>query len=729
KEWAAATSTFPYSGRTVFYPDGMQHYAIDITQVATDLGISPGSIESFSLTFDGYSSWNSSDTILIRFDNVGLFDLATPLSAPDNMVVSLVNSEPTVSWDAVGGATTYNVYWSTAPGVTVQNGTKLSDVTRPFAHTGIASGETYYYIVTAENNGGESGSSLEASVVVPLQAPTNISIAIASGDPVISWDTVIGATAYNLYWSSTPGVTALTGTKISDITSPFTHAGLTPGEIYYYIVTAVKSSVESGESAEVSVTLPPPAPAGFSATLAGGDAAISWGSVTSASSYNLYWSTTPGVTAQTGTKISGAVSPYTHTGLVSGESYYYVVTAVNSGGESSESIEDSVTIPPAAPVGVRAAGGSSVTGVWWDDQTGADSYNLYWSASPGVTTLNGTLIGNVSSPYRHSGLTNGNTYYYIVTAVNSSGESSPSSEVSAAAAIFSPFNEDFESGLGSWAASNGVWEAGGPPAAGPLACYGGSVQCAGTILDGSYPDYVDSHLVSPSIQLPALGTGEELQLRFWHWFLLNGNDAIAVQIQEETSPGVWSAWSELMRYTLNSGGVWTRPLIDLSAYAGKKIRLGFLIDNHGSFGGVATGWYLDDVQVSIVTGLPLALPYNDDFETGLDGWSSSNGVWEVGGPPVVGPLACNGGSAQCAGTILDGNYPDYVDSHLVSPSIQLPVLAVSEQLQLRFWHWFLLNGNDAIAVQIQEETSPGVWSAWSELMRYTLNSGGVWTRP
>ncbi|KHE92014.1 MAG: hypothetical protein K8F52_07155 [Candidatus Scalindua rubra] len=43
------------------------------------------------------------------------------------------------------------------------------------------------------------------------------------------------------------------------------------------------------------------------------------------------------------------------------------------------------------------------------------------------------------------------------------------------------FNEDFESGIGSWTIDNEVWEVGSPTSE-PGSSYGGT-QCAGTVLD------------------------------------------------------------------------------------------------------------------------------------------------------------------------------------------------------------------------------------------------------
>lgn len=85
-----------------------------------------------------------------------------------------------------------------------------------------------------------------------LSAPTGVSATAGNGQATISWNAVSGATSYNIYWSTTSGVTKTSGTKITDATSPYSHTGLTNGTTYYHVVTAVNSSGESVESAQVS---------------------------------------------------------------------------------------------------------------------------------------------------------------------------------------------------------------------------------------------------------------------------------------------------------------------------------------------------------------------------------------------------------------------------------------------------------------------------------------------
>jgi hypothetical protein len=69
------------------------------------------------------------------------------------------------------------------------------------------------------------------------------------------------------------------------------------------------------------------------------DVTLGWNDLPNATSYNIYWSDTPGVTKKTGTKISNVKSPHKISGLKKGEKYYVVVTAVNASVESEESEE------------------------------------------------------------------------------------------------------------------------------------------------------------------------------------------------------------------------------------------------------------------------------------------------------------------------------------------------------------------------------------------------------
>jgi hypothetical protein len=120
---------------------------------------------------------------------------------------------------------------------------------------------------------------------------------------------------------------------------------------------------------------------------------------------------------------------YVHQDLDPDLVYYYILTSENVYGEGDESSEYNSSPYPTFPENVVAAPGIEKITLTWDAALGADSYNIYWDTSSGVTTLDNKITG-VTSPYLHTSLGD-YTYYYIVTSVSGITESSPSSEVSA----------------------------------------------------------------------------------------------------------------------------------------------------------------------------------------------------------------------------------------------------------------------------------------------------------
>ena len=108
-------------------------------------------------------------------------------------------------------------------------------------------------MVLTSCGGGGGGGDNENKTTLTTPAPQNVSAVAADSQVIISWNSVDGATAYNIYWNTTGNVTK--GDKqIAAATSPYTHAGLTNGVTYYYTVTAIGSEGESALSSEVNVT-------------------------------------------------------------------------------------------------------------------------------------------------------------------------------------------------------------------------------------------------------------------------------------------------------------------------------------------------------------------------------------------------------------------------------------------------------------------------------------------
>ena len=74
-----------------------------------------------------------------------------------------------------------------------------------------------------------------------------------------------------------------------------------------------------------------------------GEVTLAWTASEGATSYNLYWSTTPYGWADLCTKVENVSSPYTHSGLAGGVEHYYFVKALAGAAEGFDSTRLAVT--------------------------------------------------------------------------------------------------------------------------------------------------------------------------------------------------------------------------------------------------------------------------------------------------------------------------------------------------------------------------------------------------
>ncbi len=282
----------------------------------------------------------------------------------------LVSGQATLSWEGFPGATTYIVYLSRSPGVSRINTYGIRDVTPPVTFTGLEPGATYYLMVIAVTASSESDASKELSFTVG-DAPGFVDFKTIFRTPVpeskiensadnqltLTWDDMAGASSYNVYLKNSPGVTTRNGRKLADVKNPCTIKGLQKSATYYFVVTAITESGESDASKELSFTVEDssgfvdfktifsiPVPKSKIKKSADGQVTLAWDNVTGADTYNVYWKTSPGVTKKTGKKVTNAKNPCTIKGLQKGATYWFVVTAVNKHGESGVSNEISATV-------------------------------------------------------------------------------------------------------------------------------------------------------------------------------------------------------------------------------------------------------------------------------------------------------------------------------------------------------------------------------------------------
>lgn len=154
--------------------------------------------------------------------------------------------------------------------------------------------------------------------------------------------------------------------------------------------------------------------------------------VSSPTQHGVVWSKSPNPTVGLGTKSEqgsanvGAFS-YAITGLDVGTKYYVRAYATNSAGTSYGNQLEFTTLAdvPTPPTDVTAVAGDTraVVNFTIPHDNGSEITNYRVTSFPELLEANGT-----SSPITINGLTNGTTYYFMVTATNAIGMSAPSAQ-------------------------------------------------------------------------------------------------------------------------------------------------------------------------------------------------------------------------------------------------------------------------------------------------------------
>jgi hypothetical protein len=259
--------------------------------------------------------------------------------------------------------------------------------------------EDYYHIIRHL-----TGAGLLPPPPLPPGSPTGLTATAGYGQVVLTWTTSSGATNYNIKRSTTSGGPYTNNIIGSSATNGFTDANVIDGTIYYYVVSALDAGGESQNSSQVGATpmfSPPPTillPLTTNYNLVG----LTWSTSPGATSYNVKRSTSSG--GPYTLIINLATNVYNDTSVLSGTTYYYVISALNHGGEGANSLEASGT-PPIAPPGAPNIG-------WFDYegtvQNGFFTVNHPVSGLNTYTTHNDLLLAIDPT-------TNGVATYYIYT--------------------------------------------------------------------------------------------------------------------------------------------------------------------------------------------------------------------------------------------------------------------------------------------------------------------------
>jgi fibronectin type 3 domain-containing protein len=165
-----------------------------------------------------------------------------------------------LSWNAVSGASSYDVSRSLSPTgpftfIIPRGITAAPTPAQPLSDGGLVIGATYYYVVTAVNEGGRSADSAVAGCAVAPGHPWSVA-AYVQRDPlaaVITWAGDHRAGTYRVKRSTDNREFSAIASEVEG--SIFFDTTVTPGVTYYYLVTGVGAGVESiGSATHPSVT-------------------------------------------------------------------------------------------------------------------------------------------------------------------------------------------------------------------------------------------------------------------------------------------------------------------------------------------------------------------------------------------------------------------------------------------------------------------------------------------
>jgi fibronectin type 3 domain-containing protein len=402
----------------------------------TDTGFVDTSIVNGTTYFYAVAAENSFGTGVNSTEAMIATVAPTAPPVPTGLVATEGNGELSISWDTDPGAATYTLRRGTATGVYTQTfpgitGTLYKDST-------VLNGTPYFYAVAAVNSAGTSANSTETSTTpiappLPPAAPSALNAVAGATQATLTWTAGTGATSYTIRRATVSGGPyTLIASDI--LVTTFIDPSLTPGSTYYYVTNSHNDGGNSGLSNEAAATLKAVVPTNLVATPGVNQVSLAWTASAGATSYNVKRS---GVSGGPYTILGGpATNAFVDVTAVNGSTYFYVVSAVNAGGESANATEASATLKPSAPTALVATPGNAQVDLSWGASAGATSYNVKRSTTPGGPY---TVVANpTAAAYTNTGLTNGTTYYFVVSALDGGGEGVDSSEVSAAPALPPP---------------------------------------------------------------------------------------------------------------------------------------------------------------------------------------------------------------------------------------------------------------------------------------------------
>ena len=316
----------------------------------------------------------------VQYAQVARASLATPKISKAESVYGGVK----LTWNKVNGAAKYRVYYKGRKGWT-----RMVDTTSTsYIDKDVSSGRNYTYTVrciSADGKSFTSGYDSKGTTVKYIAAPEISKLENVNGGVKISWGKVSGATKYRVYYKGSKG-----WTKMVDTTSTsYIDKDVSSGRNYTYTVRCISAdgkSFTSGYDSKGTTVKYIAAPEISKLENVNGGVKISWGKVSGATKYRVYYKGSKGWTKMVDTTSTS----YIDKDVSSGRNYTYTVRCITSDAKkftsgynpTGKSVKY-VATPKISKLEVTYDG----VKLTWNKVAGAEKYRVYYKDRNGWTKL------------------------------------------------------------------------------------------------------------------------------------------------------------------------------------------------------------------------------------------------------------------------------------------------------------------------------------------------------
>ncbi len=371
-----------------------------------------------------YSTSEADKTITVEdgLQEIRFFEAVSTLEAPVTKSAVPTKDGLKVTWEPVIGADGYAIYRKTSGTDWAMVGTAPGENTTEYIDTGLESGYTYIYSVSAANNYGES---LRDNIGVSCKyvaKPVITNLDNVVGGVQITWSGALGASFYNVMrreygeaeWQK------LTS-RSATVTPTYKDTSVENGKTYEYDIISGTDTFESTPADIGAIIYYVAAPVASAVNTVDG-IRLEWPNNPYATRYEIFRKSI-GVQSSLDVYAETVNNYYVDTNVEAGKGYTYSVKTYTNGGESAYNVSGyTITcVPPARVVSLTPEKFS--VRVEWAAVKNASAYSIYRKpADGGQWSKIGTAAASATA-YSDASAVSGAYYVYSVCPVISNSES------------------------------------------------------------------------------------------------------------------------------------------------------------------------------------------------------------------------------------------------------------------------------------------------------------------